>query len=284
MRIEDLSDNLVKDSNGIYTTSVKRQVSYAADGHAHCFQVEDGSFWFRHRNACIAAMVHNHPFQGPLLDIGGGNGYVSQRLAREGHEVVLIEPGSTGAHNARSQRGLDHVVCSTVEDAAFHPGSFGALGLFDVMEHIQDDRKFLESVAPLLAPGGMLFLSVPCHSWLWSRADVDAGHFRRHTKQSLQELLSGLFTIDYLSYFFRPLVPLQFLLRSVPYRLGLGADSLLSSEAEHGSSEGVSVKLLNHFLEGEVKLVTRGKSMTYGASCLVAAHRTGISDRHPGSS
>lgn len=273
MRIEELSDTLAKDSNGIYTTAANREVSYAPDGHAHCFQVEDDSFWFRHRNACIAAMIRNHPFEGPLLDIGGGNGYVSQLLVREGYDVALLEPGPTGAHNAFFQRALKHVVCSTVEDAAFHRESFGALGLFDVVEHIQNDRAFLENVSSLLVPGGRIFITVPCHSWLWSRADVEAGHFRRHTRKSLQALLEGIFPIDYLSYFFRPLVPLQFGMRAVPYRLGLGTNSLLSSEAEHGSGNGLSVKILNRLLATEVDLIARGKSMSFGASCLVAAHK-----------
>lgn len=273
MQIEDLSSTLTRDADGIFSARVNRDVSYAADGHAQCFQVEDRSFWFAHRNDCIAAMVRNHPFRGPLLDIGGGNGYVSQRLAREGHEVVLLEPGATGARNARLQRGLEHVVCATMEDAAFHGGSFGALGLFDVLEHIRDDRDFLKSVLPLLAPGGRLFISVPCHPWLWSKADVEAGHFRRHTRRSLQALLQGLFSIDYLSYFFRPLVPLQFLLRAVPYRLGLDRSSLISNEKEHGSGEGPSVNILNRLLAGEVGQVARGQTMRFGASCLVAAHK-----------
>lgn len=274
MQIEDISDALTRGPTGIYTALGRHDVSYAADGHAHCFQVEDGSFWFRHRNACISAMVHNHPFEGPLLDIGGGNGYVSQQLVRDGNEVVLLEPGPTGAHNARVQRGLDHVVCSTVEDAAFHRESFGALGLFDVVEHIQNDRAFLESVSLLLVPGGKIFISVPCHPWLWSKADVEAGHFRRHTKKSLQVLLEGVFSIDYVSYFFRPLVPLQFLMRAVPYRIGLKTNSLLSSEAEHGSGTGISVNVINKLLVEEVGLVARGKQMRFGASCLVAAHKT----------
>ena len=273
MQIEDISDALTRSATGIYTTPGRHDVSYAGDGHAHCFQVEDGSFWFRHRNACIAAMVRNHPFTGPLLDIGGGNGYVSQQLVRDGNEVVLLEPGPTGAHNARVQRGLDHVVCSTVEDAAFHPGSFGAIGLFDVVEHIQDDRAFLTRIAPLLAPAGRIFISVPCHAWLWSRADVEAGHFRRHTRQTLQTLLDGIFSIDYLTSFFRPLVPLQFAMRAIPYRLGLKTSSLLADAAEHGAGNDLPVRLMNKLLAPEVALIARGKDLHFGASCLVAAHK-----------
>lgn len=275
MRIEELSSNLRRNEEGIYVSSGAGAVSYAADGHAECFGVEDGSFWFRHRNNCIAHMIANHPFSGgPLLDIGGGNGYVAQRLKDEGHHVVLVEPGPVGARNARVHRGLDNVICATVEEAGLRPEAFGAIGMFDVIEHIEQDRRFLEQNAPLLAPGGKLYLTVPCHQWLWSRADIDAGHFRRHTRDSLRTLLEGLFEIDYLSYFFRPLVLPQYLLRALPFRFGIGSNGgVMSTEAEHGSGNGVAVRVLNHLLDQEAQIVAEDRSIGFGASCLVAATR-----------
>ena len=276
MRMEDLTRQLLRNDDGVYMApgSAQKQVSYAADGHAGCFQVEDNSFWFRHRNNCIASVVSNQPFSGPMLDVGGGNGYVAQRLTRDGHEVVLLEPGTTGARNARLLRGLEHVACATLQEAGFQPGSFGAIGMFDVIEHIDDDREFLSSVVPLLAPGGRLYLTVPCHQWLWSQADVHAGHFRRHTAGSLQTLLGGLFEIDYLSYFFRPLVAPQFLLRALPYRIGLTRKQrILSAETEHGSGNGIAVRALSALLEAEARTIAAGDTIGLGASCILAAHR-----------
>jgi SAM-dependent methyltransferase len=271
MQIEAISSRLVRNEEGIYVASNAEAVSYPAEGHAQCFQVEDHSFWFRHRNACIAAMVERQPFAGTLLDIGGGNGYVSQMLASRGHEVVLIEPGEAGARNARLQRGLANVVCSTIEDAQFAPHSFGAIGMFDVIEHIERDRDFITGIASLLKTDGRLYLTVPCHRWLWSQADVEAGHFRRHTLSSLRTLLLGVFEIDYLSYFFEPLIAPQFLLRTLPYRLGLGRNKLLSSESEHGSRQGTMVRMLDRLLAREVDKVAKGEALSFGASCLVAA-------------
>lgn len=275
MRIEDFSESLVRDADGIYVSSGRqKKVSYAEDGHDRCFQVEDHSFWFQHRNDCIASMVANHPYKGALLDIGGGNGYVAKRLVDEGRDVVLLEPGRVGARNARQMRGLDQVVCATVEDAGFHPASFGAISMFDVIEHIEDDRGFLAGVSELLTDGGRLYLSVPCHDWLWSRTDVDSGHFRRHTAKSLERLLDGLFDINYLTYFFRPLVLPQYLLRALPYRLGLFRDRrILSTEAEHGSGNGLAARGISFLLRGEGLRVARSERISIGSSCLVAATR-----------
>lgn len=282
MRIEDISTSLQLDKDGVYVSAGPTEVSYATHGHASCYGVEDRSFWFHHRNDCIAAMVRNHPpADKRLLDIGGGNGFVAQRLAAEGYEVVLIEPGIEGARNARTKRGLQHVVCSRIEDAGFFPGSFSGIGMFDVIEHIDHDREFLERLQPLLTPGGRLYLTVPCHQWLWSQADVEAGHFRRHTRASLEALLDGLYTIDYLSFFFRPLVLPQYLVRALPHRLGIGRrKALLSSEAEHGTATGgltaMAVRAMNVILAAEARTVAADDSLGFGASCLVAATRREI--------
>lgn len=275
MRIEDVSDSLVRDPSGIYVASGSSNVSYPPEGHAQCFQVEDHSFWFKHRNACIAAMVARYPPAGTLLDIGGGNGYVSQMLAELGHDIVLIEPGHTGALNARKARGLENVVCATVEEADFTPRSFGAIGMFDVIEHIDDDRAFLDKTARLLKPGGMLYLTVPCYGWLWSQADVDAGHFRRHTHESLRKLVCRHFDIEYISSFFQALVLPQFLLRALPFRAGMKHTKVLSDASEHGASNGLMVRLLMRLLAREVTDIAAGRQARIGASCLLAARYRG---------
>ena len=58
-------------------------------------QIEESSFWFKHRNACIEAAVKCHPPRsgGPIFDVGGGNGFVTLGLIRAGFETVLVEPG-----------------------------------------------------------------------------------------------------------------------------------------------------------------------------------------------
>jgi SAM-dependent methyltransferase len=273
MDILAASSSLIAGDDGIFRSVRQASVSYAEDGHDRCFGVEDGSFWFRHRNDCIAAVVGAHPPPGgAVLDLGGGNGFVAQRLLAEGHDVVLLEPGAVGARNARVHRALPHVVCATLEDAAFRAGSFGAVGMFDVIEHVEDDRAFLEQVRALLAPGGRLYLTVPCHSWLWSRADIDAGHFRRHTLASLATMLGGTFRIDYASYFFAPLVLPQLLLRAIPHRLGLDRRSaVLTTEAEHGGGDGLVVRTIERLLEREATRIGQQQRIRFGASALLAA-------------
>src|SRR5690606_21548140 len=121
---------------------------------------------------------------GPIFDIGGGNGFVARGLAAAGFPAVVIEPGPTGARNAQA-RGLSPVVCAALDDAGFLPGSVPAAGLFDVLEHIEDDLGAMATLSALLPPGGRVYLTVPAYQWLWSSEDELGGHHRRYTRASL---------------------------------------------------------------------------------------------------
>src|SRR4030095_4970802 len=100
-------------------------------------------------------------------------------------------------------------------------GSFGAIGMFDVLEHIEDDAQALRALHGMLADGGRLYATVPAHRRLWSAADRDAGHFRRYTTRQLRGLFGRCgFDLDVCSYYFWPLPLPMLLLRSLPEWLG----------------------------------------------------------------
>lgn len=80
---------------------------------------------------------------GAVFDIGGGNGFVALGIKNAGREVVLVEPGPEGVRNARV-RGLTTIICSTLEDAGFLKHTIPAIGIFDVLEHVEDDTAFPE--------------------------------------------------------------------------------------------------------------------------------------------
>jgi SAM-dependent methyltransferase len=215
-------------------------VSYPEGGHDACFEVEDGSFWFRHRSRCIVAAMRRHPppLGAWLWDIGGGNGVVAAALAAAGQPVVLLEPGLAGARNAL-RRGLTPVVCGEALSCGLPPGSIAAAGLFDVVEHIADDVGYLRGLHRLLQPGGRLYLTAPAHPALWSQEDIDAGHCRRHTLASMHRLLSaGGYEPIWSSYFFRPLPLPIAILRSLPFRLGLRPRRDPMAMARRGGATG----------------------------------------------
>ncbi len=273
VKISSLARNLKPDASGIWSSAAHRALSYPAHGNRQCFQLEDGSFWFRHRNDCIVAALRRHPPPGPLLDVGGGNGFVTRRLLDEGLEAALLEPGPVGALNARKRRGIPEVLCATLEDCGFPGGSLAAVGLFDVLEHIEDDRAFLDELHTLLQPRGMLYLTVPAFGWLWSASDVGAGHRRRYHPRELVRALSAGFELLLATCFFRALTLPVLALRAAPFRLGLGRGALLSAEAEHGSQGGPAARALQRLLATEPGKIAAGEAMSWGTSCLCVARK-----------
>lgn len=266
--------NVTQSPDGVWRVSARSAVSYSEQGHDTCHAVEDHSFWFAHRNRCIAATLRRFPADArlPFADVGGGNGFVAAMIRSLGYRVVLVEPGAAGIVHGR-ERGLDELVQASLVDLDVAPGSLGAIGLFDVLEHIEDDAAALRSMHHMLADGGKVYATVPAHRWLWSNADEEAGHFRRYTRTQLASRFSQCgFDVDLCSYYFWPLPLPMWLLRSLPDRLSRSrADRTGRSRvnAEHRPSGS----LLERLLSPEVRALARGRPVPMGASCIIVATR-----------
>lgn len=272
--ISQIATNLALDRSGIWVSRGQSAISYPSEGNDLCFAIEETSFWFRHRNAVITALVRAFSPDQAFFDIGGGNGYVALALQRAGIDTVLLEPGPNGARNG-AQRGVKVVVQSTLQDAGFKPASLPACGLFDVLEHIEDDAAFLRNLYDYIQPGGYVFLTVPAFNALWSIDDDHAGHYRRYSTASLAEkLTSAGLSVCYASYFFSLLVPAVFLFRTMPSRLGLRqsvqADVI---KGEHAAPSGMVGKVLDRFLALERDQIARGRRVPAGGSCVAIAQR-----------
>lgn len=269
------SSDLRQADDGIWYGVAEQPTSYPSDGNSDCFAIEDHSYWFRHRNACIVAAVNSFPPPNgdAIFDLGGGNGFVAAALERAGFDVAVVEPGRIGASNAKF-RGLRNVICATVEGAGFLQHSLPAVGLFDVIEHIEHDDSFLESLIRIMKPGGHLYATVPAYQFLWSQEDILAGHFRRYSLRSICSLLERAgFEVDFASYFFRPLPLPIFLLRTLPHRLGRGRRGrdpqvVTRDHAIHGQLTG---RMLTNAFIREVSILESKQRMRFGGSCLVVA-------------
>jgi SAM-dependent methyltransferase len=272
--IAGLSNRLSLDEHGIWTSAKSSPVSYPKDGHYLCLPLEDSSYWFKHRNDCILAAIKRFPPAGAILDVGGGNGYVTRRLLDDGFDTVLLEPGVVGALNAKTARRIPEVICSTLEAAEFAQDSLSAIGVFDVLEHIDDDRAFVDHIHRLLQPDGLLYATVPAHQWLWSLSDVSAQHFRRYNRTRFGALLGGKFEPLFFTYFFGALTFPVLLLRTIPFRLGIVRQgNILPDESEHGTSAGPASRFLATMLKTEVDRINAGRVMRIGTSCLCIARK-----------
>lgn len=276
MNLQEIAPALQPTAEGWWMSpGPRKEVSYPAEGNDLAFAVEDSSFWFVHRNACILAALKQFPPSGAMFDIGGGNGFVAAAIQCAGYEVVLVEPGDAGVRNA-FKRGIRHVIHGTSDEAGILPGSVGGAGLFDVVEHIQDDESFLNHIGELLSPGGRVYITVPAYNWLWSQEDTLAGHARRYTLGSLSRVLKKAgYTIDYATYFFSFLPLPSFLGRALPYRLGRTENALSeeSIRSAHELRSPSAKRLLRIFMDWELRCIANRRIIRTGGSCLAIARK-----------
>ncbi|MBK5969024.1 MULTISPECIES: class I SAM-dependent methyltransferase [Thiorhodovibrio] len=164
---------------------------------------QDQHWWFLARRHILARLIANlglghHVREAPerdtpmqafssVLEIGCGPGGNLPMLARFGplcavemHDYAL-SMARQRAPSADIQRGWlpDHL--------PFAGRQFDLIGLFDVLEHVQDDQAALATVRARLAPGGIAILTVPAYAWLYGDHDRAHGHYRRYTAASLRQ-------------------------------------------------------------------------------------------------
>jgi SAM-dependent methyltransferase len=94
-----------------------------------------------------------------LLDVGCGNGAFLSRMRALGWRVHGLEPDPAAAKAARAL-GID-VVVGTLADTAWPDGSFDAVTMSSVIEHLHDPGGSLAVCRRLLAPGGTLHIMTP---------------------------------------------------------------------------------------------------------------------------
>jgi len=255
----------------------KKEISYPVRGNDIYFELEDKSFWFCHRNDCIVELMKGFPPRGIVYDVGGGNGCVAKALEDHGLQTVLVEPGESGIANAK-KRGLKNMICSRLEELELPPYSLPAIGLFDVIEHIENPTEFLRTISLLLVPGGMLYITVPAFHFLWSEDDDMAGHFQRYSLKSIRNLLEeNGFCVQYGTYIFSILPFPIFLFRSLPSKFKSN-NRRNRSTIEKRKKDQVRFhkqwnknKFFENFFSLERSLVRSQIKIPLGSSCLIAA-------------
>ncbi len=105
------------------------------------------------------------PFDGlKLLDIGCGGGLLSEPLTRLGAAVTGIDAdartiGTAGLHAEQTGLEIDYRVSLAEDLAAEMPGAFDAVIASEVIEHVADPALFAASLAGLVRPGGVVFVT-----------------------------------------------------------------------------------------------------------------------------
>lgn len=139
--------------------------------------------------------------RGKLLDVGCGDGRFLRHAKEQGFEIWGIDFDKKSVENVKRNLGIDTVFAMSLEEfyeyAKEKNLKFDVITFFEVLEHQDKPREFLEMVIGLLREGGFIAGSVPNRErlfvemdWKYFHEDYPPHHFLRFSKSSLEKALN----------------------------------------------------------------------------------------------
>jgi len=170
-------------------------------------------FWIRRRFAvmkCLADSVIRNSRH--AAEVGCGNGLLQRDIEDHyGISVAGFELNEAALRKNASRTGALYCYDIHQRNPEFR-AHFDLLFLFDVLEHIEDESGFLQSVKFHLAQPGALLINVPALQSLYSDYDRAAGHVRRYSLNQLEKIAEqNGFKVRALTYWGLPFIPLLLL-------------------------------------------------------------------------
>lgn len=145
--------------------------------------------WETARLKALRGIIASSCFDGmKVLDIGCGDAFVARGLftgiARR--SITAVDTNLTREWIERLSRCTDGI---TFRRTLPDPSPFDMVLLLDVMEHVDNDRRFLRGIVDRhLGARGAVMITVPAFQSLFSAHDRALGHYRRYRLQELVQV------------------------------------------------------------------------------------------------
>lgn len=135
-----------------------------------------------------------------VIDVGCGVGTISIYLAARVTRVMGIDISPRAisiAKNASKSLNIKNASFKVQSVYAHKSGDYDLLVCSEVIEHIEDDRKFLLELKKRLKNGGYLLLSTPLSDSIfvntkrYKKFDEEVGHLRRYKTEQIISLIEN---------------------------------------------------------------------------------------------
>lgn len=185
-------------------------------------KIESGYWWYEGRlnwaKGFIRDWLERSAFTEPVFyaDLGCGTGgfgiNIQSNFAFE--DTILIDSNLEILNKVLPSNNIKLLNLDLESDFQL-PFEPNLVTCMDVIEHLEQDQRFLDHIFSCIKPGSLVVLSTAAHSFLFSSWDKKLGHYRRYSKRSLIEKFekSG-FKVWHASYawsFLFPAAPYRFL-------------------------------------------------------------------------
>jgi SAM-dependent methyltransferase len=174
------------------------------EAYVEMADLEAVHWWFRGRRAVLESVVSGLrlPEDARILELGSGTGGNFAMLRRFGRLTAVEANDAARGLSLRKCSGAVPVLSGSLPNRLPEFAQpFDLVCLFDVLEHVEDDEESLAVIRRLLAPGGIVLITVPAFALLWGPHDERMHHRRRYAKSELAaKLRRAGFRIERLSY------------------------------------------------------------------------------------
>lgn len=231
------------------------------------YQLEDKHWWHISKRRAVHKLIekYNTKEKPKILDIGCGTGKNMEELQNLGSIYGL--DSSSEALRFCKKRGLNNLILGSAEKTSLKNNSFDIITILDVLEHTEDN-KTLKEMHRILKKDGLIIITVPAFSWLWSKWDKVLHHKRRYTTAKLRGILTANeFSPVKITYLYSFLVFPALIIRKVKEKI---------TKEFYPSDFKLSNPLLNLLLNNLSRLeflFTEKFSIPFGTSILIVAKK-----------
>ena len=133
--------------------------------------------------------------KGQILDIGCGTGAFLDTMKEANWNINGLEPDAVARNKAAELYNIHPQEPGKLFE--LNKGSYNAITMWHVLEHVHELHAYIKQIAALLAPNGKLFIAVPnytskdaaIYAANWAAYDVPR-HLYHFSPQSMEKLLS----------------------------------------------------------------------------------------------
>ncbi len=139
-------------------------------------------------NRCLYAYkAASELVKGNIIELGSGEGYGIQMLAPLAAHYMAVDKFDTDISGQANVEFRKQLLPSL---AGIADNTFDFALTFQVIEHIQDDKTFIEEIHRVLKPGGVLMLTTPNRPMSLTR---NPWHIREYTADELAAVVANVF-------------------------------------------------------------------------------------------
>lgn len=223
---------------------------------------KEGIFWHKAKSRLVEILLNKiKKKSAKILDVGCGVGGIKKVISQYGEVWVNdIDEESLNLINIPDERKI----LSDFNEIKGKKEFFDIITMFDVLEHIKEDRKSVEKAYEMLKPNGSLLITVPAFQVLYGGFDRYLHHHRRYDKRKLMKLING-FRIKYNSYWNFFLFLPFFVMRIIQKKKKI--------VKKHPHIGGILNNIFYWLLSLENKMINKGLVFPFGMSLVLVLEK-----------